>query len=739
VNWIPPVDLDNCATEPIHIPGSIQPHGALIAVTADTKAIVRVASANCEAWWGVSAAEMIGRPLGQMPNLAPVAAAVGDLSNGGMLTLPLTDPHGWPMDVAAHSSGDLVVIEAELRGTADPDVITMTRDATLALQLTDEIGVAERAAKIVRELTGFDRVMVYRFDAQWNGEVIAEDCRADLNRFLGLHYPCTDIPAQAREMYRRNWIRTIPDIAYTPVALLPGVGAEDANPLDLSSAALRSVSPIHVEYLTNMGVTASMSVSLIWEDQLWGLIACHHYSGPLHPSSLVRGAAEFVGQLASIRISQAVAYATNLRELQLSTIVDRVSAGLSSADDSVRAVAERQADDILELAGANSAAIVVGDDVWPIGSPPSASTVRRIGQFAARQGRSPWTTDRLGQELADELGDQADELGAVAGALVCSLTPDWADFVVWFRDEQVRQVDWGGDPTNAKLYAGEGDDIRLSPRKSFDLWSEVVRGTSVPWTMAERRAAARCTQKLSGALLREQRVSREVIETLQQMFRPGDLPDVPGYGLDAWYQPAGRGQIGGDWFDAFPLTPTHTAMIVGDVSGHGVRAAAEMTQLRHMLRAYLLRNRSTTVALELLDVAMLAMMPGTLATCVCAVVDRSTGQVTISHAGHLPALCIHGDGTTKFADAIGDQLLGLTTAKRTEQVLQLEPGDTLVMYSDGLIEQRERTLDDGLARLAEVAATTIGLGDLHARTRRLLHVLDGDSEDDVCVLAIERG
>ena len=138
-------------------------------------------------------------------------------------------------------------------------------------------------ARAVRALTGFDRVMVYRYDADYNGEVVAEAKRADLNSFLGLHYPASDIPAQARALYEKNWIRLISDVDYAPAPIEPADHPATGAPLDLTYSTLRSVSPIHLEYLRNMGVRASMSISLLRDDKLWGLIACHHYAGPHAP------------------------------------------------------------------------------------------------------------------------------------------------------------------------------------------------------------------------------------------------------------------------------------------------------------------------------------------------------------------------------------------------------------------------------------------------------------------------
>ena len=231
--------------------------------------------------------------------------------------------------------------------------------------------VAARAVEAMRSLTGFDRVMVYRFDREWNGEVIAEARTPTLNSFLGLHYPATDIPAQARELYRRNWLRLIPDIAYRPVPIHPRSSFADDQPLDLSLATLRSVSPIHVEYLSNMGVSASMSVSILVDGNLWGLIACHHYSGPHRPSVAQRNAAEHLGQLISLRVAETAEADTRRRVMELTALADGaadafVSLSLHSVEEALQAAET----DILKLAGASAAVVLLGGRSVTLGRMP---------------------------------------------------------------------------------------------------------------------------------------------------------------------------------------------------------------------------------------------------------------------------------------------------------------------------------------------------------------------------------
>src|SRR5688500_560184 len=299
---VPGVDddaLQRCADEPIAVPGAIQPHGALLAVAEPDLAVV-VASAG--------AADVLGtHPATLADVLAPAdldrlrAGLAGDLAELDPLRVTVG---GAELDLVAHRADGLLLTEWEPLAGAEQAGAAWHRRLPQVLQRLSAGGALEELtaalARDVRALTGFDRVMVYRFDPEWNGEVVAEDRRADLEPFLGLRYPASDVPAQARALYATNWLRLIPDARYTPAPLVPPVSPLTGGPLDLSGSILRSVSPVHLEYLANMGVVASMSVSLIDRGRLWGLIACHHYSDARRPSYTDRVAAEFLGRTASL-------------------------------------------------------------------------------------------------------------------------------------------------------------------------------------------------------------------------------------------------------------------------------------------------------------------------------------------------------------------------------------------------------------------------------------------------------
>lgn len=309
-----PIDLDNCAREPIHIPGSIQPRGVL-AVVREPGFEVRQVSANVADLLARSVDTVLGRHLSvligaeQAALVEQAASTSGDLRQRNPLECVI-DVAGEPRAFDAilrREPGDVLLVELDVaygeRPFSFPNTYQAVRrsveDLNQAATLTE---LYDTTARAVRDLTGFDRVMVYRYDEEYNGEIVAESKREDLNSFLGLHYPSTDIPAQARALYEKNWIRLISDVDYTPVPLVPAIDPASGAPRDLTYATLRSVSPIHVEYLQNMGVHASMSISLLRRGRLWGLIACHHYAGPHLPPFATRAAAEFLGSTLSLRL-----------------------------------------------------------------------------------------------------------------------------------------------------------------------------------------------------------------------------------------------------------------------------------------------------------------------------------------------------------------------------------------------------------------------------------------------------
>ena len=302
-----PVDLTNCDREPIHLLGAVQSFGFLLAVSTSEWRIVR-ASRNVADFLGVSSASLIGKPLAEVFNADAIHAIRGHLQTARLsdtvaraFGLSLTSG-GPPFDIAVHDVVDTVIIECEpCRHEPQINAGTLVRGMLARMQSATDLRTFYRvAAREMRALTGFDRVMIYRFDFDGSGEVIAEAARAGLESYLGLHYPASDIPRQARILYERNWLRIISDTNAEPSPIEPALD-EKGRPIDLSMSILRSVSRIHIEYLQNMGVGASMSVSILRDGKLWGLFACHHY-GPHHVGFERRTGAELFGQMFSLQL-----------------------------------------------------------------------------------------------------------------------------------------------------------------------------------------------------------------------------------------------------------------------------------------------------------------------------------------------------------------------------------------------------------------------------------------------------
>ena len=328
-------DLTNCDREPIHILGAIQPIGFLIALTSDWL-IARV-SANTASFIGLGPDELIGRPL------ADVLAkrAVHDLRNR---TTMLRGPDAVERvfnielidgarryDVALHFSNSNIILEAEPASGEHGDASGTVRSMITRLdQCLDLAAFLREGARQVRALVEFDRVMVYRFDYDGSGEVVAEACKPGIGRFMGLRYPASDIPVQARELYKRNQLRIITDVNAIPIPIVP-ILSEKGEPLDLSLSVLRSVSPIHIEYLKNMGVDASMSISIIVEGRLWGLFACHHYA-PRCPTFDRRSVSELFAQMFSMRLESRERQETMEFERRARDISDQLLGAVASDD-----------------------------------------------------------------------------------------------------------------------------------------------------------------------------------------------------------------------------------------------------------------------------------------------------------------------------------------------------------------------------------------------------------------------
>ncbi|GAB3761966.1 light-regulated signal transduction histidine kinase (bacteriophytochrome) [Nocardioides ginsengisegetis] len=734
-----PADLTNCEDEPIHIPGAIQPHGMLLAVDPPTM-LVAVASANCEELVGVAAEEAVGGTLASLVGEAVEDAVRRRLDEATfreplIISLPETLPGslaGREVDVTLHRSATRLVIEIETVGRPRSVLLTYQSARSAMARLSAEkstVGLAAQLAREVAALTDFDRVMVYRFDRQWNGEVIAEERRADLNPFLGLHYPATDIPAQARRLYTVNWTRLIADVHYTPVPLHPILDPVPQAPLDLSHSTLRSVSPIHLEYLQNMGVTSSMSLSLVQDGELWGLVACHHYSGPHRPSQDARAAAEFLSQVASQQIAERERADASRRALETSELLARMLGRLAGTSEPVL---DALLDDpeVADLMQANGMALWADGRLQTRGVVPSNAALPLIaGALLGPEDSSIGSTEHVAG-LDPRLQQYAD---LPAGALAIGTLPD--RWLVWLRPEFEQTVDWGGDPRNKELASSEGAAVRLSPRKSFDKWREVVRGHSRPWSDEDNQAADHLRAQLNGLLLKRSREQIQVAESLQRSVLAERAPRLEGLDVAVRYTSAASYQLGGDWWDCVRIDDRRTAFVIGDVAGHGVEAVAAMMQVRAALRAYLLTGDAIGSSLDKLDRFVADLVDDQIASALVVVVDREARRLEAASAGHPAPLLLSTDPTLTLRPT-ARPVLGLGSGLATALAIDVPPGATLLMFTDGLVERRGSDLFDNLRLLEQSAGTGPDEDGLEAWVDRVLAAVPGSGGDDTTVLAV---
>ncbi|MBE7188219.1 SpoIIE family protein phosphatase [Jatrophihabitans endophyticus] len=733
-----PIDLDNCAREPIHIPGSIQPRGVLLVAREPEFALVQ-ASANLpdvlgrdvDAVLGAEIESAIGVGAGQAVRRS--AAAFGHLRDRNPVEVEIdVDGRDVPFDAILHRiEGGLLLVEIEAaegpRPYSFPNTYLAARsavgDLNRAATLSDLYDITARS---VRDLTGFDRVMVYRYDSDYNGEVVAEAKRDDLNSFLGQHYPASDIPAQARALYERNWIRLINDIDYVPTQIVPTLNPVSGNPLDLTFSTLRSVSPIHVEYLQNMGVRASMSISLLRDGKLWGLIACHHYAGPHTPTYAVRAAAEFLGSTLSLRlVDRSVDEELRLRLAAQAVLAKLTSAAMNEAEPLTSSLLG--APDLLDLVPAGGVVVNIQGAYDSRGTVPGEAQMRRIAAWAAGTGDEMVASDSLG-ESAPELGIDAE----IASGVLALTLPD-GQFVIWVRPELARSVDWGGDPHNKAIAVREGDSVRLSPRKSFERWREVVRGHAEAWTVDERDVAVELRRHVVESLYSRMQSEVRLAETLQRSLLP-PMPRLDGWTITAHYEPAAGGRIGGDWYDAIPLRDGRVAVVLGDVAGHGIGAAGTMAQLRNALRAYLIEGLDPAEALDRLNVFTHTTLPGSFATIGLVRIDTASGVAEGVSAGHPRPFLLSAGGSRLAPQSISPPL-GVQGARYTGSEYPLGPGEGLVLYSDGMIERRDEDIETGMARFG---ALIDRLGDDPTAHEIFASVTRSTITDDATVLAVHR-
>ncbi len=489
-----PPDINQCEAEPIHIPGAIQPHGVLLVLQGPELRIVQ-ATHNSRALLGVAVADLLDRELSTVLGPA-LGSSVRKALDGYLREREAPSTFRWHQCVgapwfagSAHWSGPSIILELESAAAEQPDLSqtfarAMGSFSTLRA-LTDLPTKLQTATALFRHLTGFDRVMVYRFDEDWHGEVVAEARRADLEPYLGLHYPASDIPAQARQVFLINPSRVIVDVDYVPSLLHPLLNPVSGQPLDLSRSLLRSVSPMHLEYLRNMGVASTLTMSLLREGRLWGLVACHHETPHSVPWE-IRELACWMAQDLATQIALAEEVSSRRYDTHLMQCRDRIISAMRQGTRLPALLNGPELTNVLGAIGADGVALIRGEEVVTGGQTPDPARIRDVASgLSAQHPNNPshlFATDCLSEHLADT-GDLA---ATAAGVALFPLDAGQTIKLIWFRGEQLRQVNWGGNPDKAVDLAPDG---RLSPRQSFAAWSQIVKLRSRRWTQEELESA----------------------------------------------------------------------------------------------------------------------------------------------------------------------------------------------------------------------------------------------------------
>lgn len=486
-------DLTNCERELIHLAGCIQPHGVLLALQEPQLHILQ-ASVNALSLLGLSADSLLGQPLGRLGG--DVAERVAALAAAGGLAEPV--PLSARLQVHGQTAGFegtlhripggalLVEIEPVLPALpgaatvdiAGPQLLEHLGESVQRLSAASTLGtLCDTVVRRFRDMLGYDRVMVYKFDPDGHGKIIAEARDPRLDSLLGHHYPATDIPQRARTLYLRNRLRVLVDVHSDAAALLPRQLPGSGDELDMSLCHLRSMSPLHLQYLKNMGVTATLVVSLVREGRLWGLIACHHYA-PRNLRFAVRAAADLLAEVISTRISAIENYAHAQVAIQVRRLEQRLVEATSTEGDWAMALF-RNPHTLLQPLDATGAALFHNGEILTSGEVPSTPELRALVKWVHEQpSDGPFSCSSVGQSnpALESLTPTA------SGVLAVRLSASRPDYLMWLRKEQLLSVTWAGDPTKPVV---NNNPLELSPRRSFAAWSEMVRGTALPWSGIE--------------------------------------------------------------------------------------------------------------------------------------------------------------------------------------------------------------------------------------------------------------
>jgi len=510
----PLVDSTACDQEPIHIPGSIQPYGFLLVIGANDHVITH-ATSNLQHHLKLSTEQVLGHALtavfsGESGVWLQQALSHHSIESKPIYLGTLRLPNAGAYDVLAHYSQQSLILEFEVAAESAPDfrffypiVTRFVSEVTSAQTIR---AMSDIAVREIKKITGFGRVLLYRFDHNDHGEVLAEALDDGYHAYLNQHFPASDIPQQARALYVSNLVRLIADADYQPAYLVQLTHAAGA-PVDLSQATLRSVSPVHVQYMKNMGTMASMSISIAIRGKLWGMISCHDHA-PRRVPFEIRAVCEQLGQILALHFDAAEERKEFNHRLELRGMLVSMLAALSQSSDFSGNISS-VSDDLLKFANASGAALVQGNFISVFGKTPGTQHISELVAWLGQQSVDDlYYTDSLSKEYPAAL----EYKDVASGVLAVSISQIHKHYLIWFRPEVVQTIDWAGNPY-AKMRES-GMSTSLSPRSSFEAWSETVQATSRLWRPSEIETVLEFRTAILGIVLQRAEEMAELAEHL---------------------------------------------------------------------------------------------------------------------------------------------------------------------------------------------------------------------------------
>ncbi len=546
--------------------------------------------------------------------------------------------------------------------------------------------------------------MLYRFDEQWCGQVIAEARQEGLEPWLGLYYPESDIPVQARELYRVSRMRVLANVDGEPVRLLSAPTILGEGPLDLTYSVLRAMSPSHLTYLRQMGVKSCMSMSLMRDEHLWGLMLCHHYDQAITPDLAQRSTAQFLCSVMSVRLLHAQARQDAARRERAKAALQELKAALHTTKGGLAAAltSEQGQRGLIDSDGL----LIKLDHQGEVEHEPAPRNAHEaVGQWISLQAQRISHTTALTQEMPHVSGG----VEGVSGVLGLPL-PN-GQFVAWVRREHPQVVRWGGDPNKTDVGFNDEGLVIVTPRTEFTPYEEHITGHALPWTEDELAMAEQVRMELLDALYQRSQPEIRTAQAMREALIPSVLPQPSGWSVQAHAQPAPEGALGGDWFHVVHLRDGSFSMMIGDIGGHGLSTAGAMTQMRGAMHAIVMGKPDPSQALAELDQLVAWSMPDTLATALVLRLHPYTGNVQIASAGHHAPLLVTRDTQARVCcqevTLTPGALLGLETSQFPLCTLTLNPGERLVLFTDGVVENRTEALDVGIRRLSNHLVSAI--------------------------------